>query len=114
MRIVPGSALSISNAQCSNLVACKGEMQVKLDRTCVEVAGDQGGDDRLVASLGDVGNVKSELVLLIGLLSPCPDLGGTTVLVPFVDNESVGGETGEQRVDVMGIGCLNIGSDGLR
>ncbi len=61
--------LSIPNAQCSNLVACQGEIKVKLDRTSVEVAGDQGGDDRLVASLGDVGHVKSELVLLIGLLS---------------------------------------------
>src|SRR5947209_20492820 len=106
MRIVPGSALSVSNAQCSNLVACQGEMKVKLDRTSVEVAGDQGGDDRLVASLGDVGHVKSEVVLLIGLLSPSLDLGGTTVLVPFVENESVGNETGEQRVDVMGIGRL--------
>jgi len=106
--------LSISNAQCSNLVACKGEMKVKLDRTSVEVAGDQGRDDRLVASLGDAGNVKSELVLLIGLLSPSLDLGGTTVLVPFVDNESVGGEAGEQGISVMGIGCLHIGSDGLR
>src|SRR6266478_3054129 len=114
MRIVLCSDLSISNAQCSNLVACKGEMKVKLDRTSVEVAGDQGGDDRLVASLGDAGNVKSELVLLVGLVSPSLDLGGTTVLVPFVNNESVGGETGEQRVDVIGIGCLNIGSDGLR
>jgi len=42
-----------------------GEMKVKLDRTSVEVAGDQGRDDHLVASLGDAGNVKSELVLLI-------------------------------------------------
>ena len=88
-------------------------MKVKLDRTSVEVAGDQGGDDRLVASLGDVGHVKSELVLLIGLLSPCPDLSDAVVLLLFVDHESVGSETGEQRVGVMGIGCLNIGGDRL-
>ena len=88
-------------------------MKVKLDRTSVEVAGDQGGDDRLVASLGDVGNVKSELVLLVGLVSPFLDLGGTMVLVPFVENESVGSEASQQRVDVMGIGRLNIGGDGL-
>src|SRR5258708_19494819 len=88
-------------------------MKVKLDRTSVEVAGDQGRDDRLVASLGDVGDVKSELVLLVGLLSPSLDLGGTTVLVPFVDNESVGSETGEQRVDFMGICFLHLGSHWL-
>src|SRR5258708_28526648 len=113
MRIVLCSDLSISNAQCSNLVACQGEMKVKLDRTSVEVAGDQGGDDRLVAYLGDVGNVKSELVLLVGLVSPSLNLVIATVLVPFVENESVGRETGEQRVDVMGIGRLTIVGDRL-
>ncbi len=30
--------LSISNAQCSNLVACKGEMIVELNWTTIEVA----------------------------------------------------------------------------
>src|SRR5258708_19674586 len=84
--IVLCSDLSISNAQCSNLVACQGEMKVKLDRTSVEVAGDQGGDDRLVASLGDVGNVKSELLFLVGLVSPSLDLGGTLLLLPSLLN----------------------------
>ncbi len=32
-------------------------MKVELNWTTIEVAGDQGGDDRLVASLGDVGDV---------------------------------------------------------
>ncbi len=54
------------------------------------------------------------MVLLIGLLSPWPDLSDAVVLLPFVGHDGVGGEAGEQGIGVMGIGCLHIGSDGLR
>jgi hypothetical protein len=69
---------------------------------------------RVIVSLGHINDRDRVVVLLIGLLSPCPDPSFAVVLLPFVGHDGVGGEAAEQGISVTGIGYLHIGSDGLR